>query len=362
MRFRIPLLTATIRQRKHVMHQDSQGGMIMAYRERIGCAAVFLASMLLYACGGGGGGGGGGSSVNQGVFLDSAVEGLRFETETQEGFTNSEGMFRYRDGETVSFHIGGILLGSSTGAPVLTPINLVPGANSVDHPHVTNIIRFLQTLDEDATPDNGIRIPSSVFEALLDQDLDFDREIAEFENDSEVVGLISNLSETYLGGARVLVAAVAAQTHLAQTLARLEDDGGSGEAEGSLAIAGADTVTIGTTFTPSGPVFPFFSGTISSIQWNEARPDFTAIGIGAAFFPGTDPYGLTLDWQSQNAGNRSYGLSCNPINSSLPEGDDVNCSRMVADFDNKLIHFNGIVLEPRGAIGSPISLTGTLGY
>ena len=71
---------------------------------------VFLAvSLIMAACSGGGGGGGsnGGApavpGTNTGVFLDSAVEGLDYRTATQTGVTGAGGIFRYAEGETVTF-------------------------------------------------------------------------------------------------------------------------------------------------------------------------------------------------------------------------------------------------------------------
>jgi hypothetical protein len=99
------------------------------------------------------------TKILSGMFIDSAVEGLRFETPTQSGFTDANGIFKYINGEAVSFFIGDIMLGTSPGITRLTPMNLVPGDSS--NPQVINILRFVQSLDEDNNPDNGIRITDS---------------------------------------------------------------------------------------------------------------------------------------------------------------------------------------------------------
>ncbi|ARN72650.1 hypothetical protein BST96_00085 [Oceanicoccus sagamiensis] len=79
---------------------------------RINNLACILIITMLQACGGSGGGS---SSkppvpeepvVSTGVFLDSPVAGLYFETETQAGTTNDAGEFTYIEGETVAFSLG----------------------------------------------------------------------------------------------------------------------------------------------------------------------------------------------------------------------------------------------------------------
>jgi hypothetical protein len=52
----------------------------------------------------------------------------------------------------VTFSIGGITLGSAVGQPQLTPIDLVPGAIDATDQQVTNILRFVQSLDADSDP------------------------------------------------------------------------------------------------------------------------------------------------------------------------------------------------------------------
>jgi len=43
----------------------------------------------------------------QGIFLDSPVQGLEYQTRTQSGITNEKGEFNYLEGETVTFLVGG---------------------------------------------------------------------------------------------------------------------------------------------------------------------------------------------------------------------------------------------------------------
>lgn len=315
----------------------------------------FSITIILVACGGGGGGGSG-SAVSQGVFLDSAVEGLRYETGTREGMTDAQGTFQYLSDETVSFYVGDVLLGSATGAPVLTPVDLVSGASNFTHTGVTNIARFLQTLDNDGDPFNGIRILPAVFAALLDQDIDFDRGIDEFENDPAIGDLIEAITGGHLGGPRPLVSVVSAQAHLAQTLAQAGV--GSGSGSGPLTIAGDPS--IGNSFTPDGQIFPVSLGPLTSIQMNsQPRPDNSVIGMGISFNPGNTPFNVSLVWQHLTQGTRFFGLSCEGgIDTTYVVGD---CSGVAGDFEARQITFSNVVLHPTGP-GNVITLNGTLQY
>ena len=115
-------------------------------------------------------GGAGSGAEMTGTFL--AVEGLGYRTPSFSGLTDGSGTFRYRDGETVEFFLGGVALGEAIGAAELTPFDLAGAAPVTeeaelrtaleDHQRVdaldlvSNIMLLLLTLDRDQDPDNGI--------------------------------------------------------------------------------------------------------------------------------------------------------------------------------------------------------------
>ena len=118
----------------------------------------------LCACGGSGGSSSQSTSSNNktGTFIDSPVMGLSYSSPSHSGLTNSAGEFTYTEGETVSFSLGGIALGSSIASEVVTPLDLL-GAESIDDAissglfdQLINMLVFLQSLDRDHNPDNGI--------------------------------------------------------------------------------------------------------------------------------------------------------------------------------------------------------------
>lgn len=133
----------------------------------------------------------GGSSSSQeaskGVYQDAGVvSGLQYKTPTQSGVTDQNGNFRYLPGEMVEFSVSNIPIGQALGAPTVTTFDLVgstPAVSSLGIPlnnpmyrafqHAVNISLFLQTLDDDANPANGISIPAAVNQVAASAPIDF---------------------------------------------------------------------------------------------------------------------------------------------------------------------------------------------
>ena len=91
-------------------------------------------------------GGGSGSTPLTGVFLDSPVDGLGYETDTIQSVTGPGGVFSYHRGESIRFFIGDIELGVTEAMPIITPIDCVAGAIDETDPMVTNMLIFLQSI------------------------------------------------------------------------------------------------------------------------------------------------------------------------------------------------------------------------
>jgi len=154
------------------------------------------------------------ATLNTGIFIDSPVANLSYQTETQSGTTNSNGEFTYQDGETITFSIGALEFPVVTAADIITPITLA-GSTSVTDQKATNIARLLQSLDQDGNPDNGIAIPTN--SANIASSVNFDLDSTSFENNSAVINLIANSGSSNT----TLVAATAAQEHVTSTLDNL---------------------------------------------------------------------------------------------------------------------------------------------
>jgi YD repeat-containing protein len=105
-------------------------------------------SILLAACGGGGGGG---SSTppppaeSTGVFQAGKIQGVSWRTPTRSGTTNAAGAFKYLPGETVTFSIGGIELGSTAGAPQISLFTLAGATPPASELALRREISHMQT-------------------------------------------------------------------------------------------------------------------------------------------------------------------------------------------------------------------------
>lgn len=183
---------------------------------------------LLSGCGGGGNGSdiaGEGekdqfaaatAQLERGVFLDSPVQGLQFRTETQQGVTSAEGGFVYLSGESVVFSVGGMEFEEVPAQATMTPMELAK-TDDIESPEVVNILRLLQTIDEDNNPDNGIVIPQAARDNVLAPSFSFGGSV-----DMDTV--ISNaITQTY-GEEREIVDSEAAVDHLIDTLTERAGD------------------------------------------------------------------------------------------------------------------------------------------
>lgn len=116
-----------------------------------------------------------------GVFLDSAVEGAEYVAGTAaRATTGTKGEFACLEGDTVSFALGGISLGTAACSATITPLQLAGGTDIKDI-KVINRLLALQLLDEDGDPSNGIAITPGIRTALAGKNLDFTGAPATFD-------------------------------------------------------------------------------------------------------------------------------------------------------------------------------------
>ncbi len=130
-----------------------------------------------------------------GTFVDSAVEGLEYVagsgTKTS---TDANGRYTCKSGETVTFSLGGVTLGSASCGSMITPLQLA-GVTDVKNDKVMNRLLALQLLDEDNNPANGIRLSAEVKAALATRTLDFGATAAAF--DTAFAALLATLPPAY---------------------------------------------------------------------------------------------------------------------------------------------------------------------
>jgi len=154
------------------------------------------------------------STVYSGVFLDSAVEGLSFLTDTEQGLTSDTGEFKYQGNENITFSIGDINFPSVAGAAYLTPLDLF-NTQDFNTLSVVNMLRLLQSLDVDGDASNGISISTTAHELAKGLNVDFSAD----DFDIKVASLVE------MSGAvnQQLITAEMAVYHFQQTLTDLNN-------------------------------------------------------------------------------------------------------------------------------------------
>jgi len=165
------------------------------------------------APGGGGGGGGGTPSAS---FIDCWVGGLEYTTSSTppvEGLTGNGGIFSSPLGETVTFKVGDIVLGSGVSGPCMNPIEITNSTDIFEY-RPTNIARFIQTIDDDDDLTTGINIIEAVRTAAAGKSLNFNQHPDAFAADSDVQQVVSDLTSVTAADTRTLVATDAARAHL----------------------------------------------------------------------------------------------------------------------------------------------------
>lgn len=94
-----------------------------------------------------------------GALLDSAVHGAAYTSGACPNgcITNENGEFVYHEGDTVTFRIGDLTIGSAGGKAKLF-LNDLTGETNLLGQKAVNLARLLQSLDNDGTPSNGIDV------------------------------------------------------------------------------------------------------------------------------------------------------------------------------------------------------------
>ena len=289
---------------------------------KIVCCSLFL---FLTACGGSS------STASVGTFTDAGlVSGLQYQTATQSGVTDADGRFNYLPGETVTFKTGNIVLGQAVAGSALNTFSLVgiaPPLTSLGVINKTpngklfrkaiNISVFLQTLDADANPQNGIAIPSQAIDLAANTTLNFNQQLDEFSSSFALRQYIVRSRAAGLwGGSRAIVL--------------------SGYATNKLYAGLKITPTL---FATSRSESFIGSGAINEI--NTITYDYNGNLIELKSFNGSDVL--------QSRYTYTYDSNGNQIESKWFDGNDVMESRYTSTYDS-----NGNEIESKSFNGSDV--------
>ena len=158
--------------------------------KKILALSLFASALFFHGCGGGGGGGSSSSSSTTMVtktLVDSHISGVSYSCGNTNSTTSEQGEFTCPLNSTVSFKIGGITLGSlsitSSSPSIITPSIIFDQENSeTPNENVIKFLRFVQSLDEDNNPSNGIKITSSIRNNLSEEKNLTNIDTSELEN------------------------------------------------------------------------------------------------------------------------------------------------------------------------------------
>jgi len=162
---------------------------------RLGLLLGTLLSLSLNACGSGDDAPAPAPAPQTGTFIDSPVAGLNVVgTVTSASTTDASGRFSYQAGETLTFSIGSVPLGSATAVATLTPLSITAGATAASDRRVTNKLILLQTLDADGDLNNGIQLTEAIRTAVSGHTpaLNFDQPSTDFR--TSLTTLMSTLN------------------------------------------------------------------------------------------------------------------------------------------------------------------------
>ena len=120
--------------------------------------AISIAAVMFIGCGGSSGSSSEETTVTQGEFIDAPVKGAIFKSPSYNGITDENGKYICKDNETIAFYAGGTKLGEVLCHNLTTPLSLAHGNSEI----AKNIAYFIQNLDEDQNPDDGITLPTDL--------------------------------------------------------------------------------------------------------------------------------------------------------------------------------------------------------
>lgn len=117
------------------------------------------------------------SNTKTGVLTDGPVSGVTYTINGIAKITNAQGEFEYQEGDSVTFSLGQIVLGTVNAAERITPLELAD-----DEQSRLNLLMFLQSLDQNNDHSDGIQITETIISAFNNTQIDFSKSSTDFSN------------------------------------------------------------------------------------------------------------------------------------------------------------------------------------
>ncbi|MBP0624075.1 esterase-like activity of phytase family protein, partial [Cupriavidus consociatus] len=217
--------------------------------------------------------------------LDSAVEGVQYAATPSglAGRAGTDGRFDCKQGDKVTFNVGGIALGTADCKADITPVDLA-GTTSLDDVKLQNRLVFLQALDDDDNPANGIRIVTAVANAFAGKSLDFSAAAEAFDTALQAMMPADQADASgaaYSARAFGATRRAAALEHFESTLAT--DLGQSSTTRISQASAGGEVQITKYVLNAPDSLYIPYEGSNEAARKEFAKGFFPAIGSGLVF-------------------------------------------------------------------------------
>lgn len=191
-------------------------------------------------------------TVGTGIFR-TRVQGMSYVSGSQSGTIGADGKFTYQVGQQITFMVGNTTIGTATPGPLLFPVDLVPGGTGTNRA-VLNIDRFLQALDHDANPTNGILIDAAVLTLAAGWGaVNFDVDEATFNTNTSAI--ISAAHAADPSTPATMPTAIASTAHIKKVFQCAYSGGFIGEYAGNT--ANDDHGRFGATVKPDGAIEVF---------------------------------------------------------------------------------------------------------
>ncbi|MBE9526641.1 MAG: hypothetical protein IME94_06665, partial [Proteobacteria bacterium] len=146
---------------------------------------------------------GGDSETMTAVLIDGVVEGVEYSTSSGlHGFTDENGGYSFHEGDTITFNVGGVELGSVTAEEAMAGQTFLQDIADVDRSdmndeHLENMATFLQSIDSDSS--DNILITAETRDALANVTLDLNT-----ASEAAVQELVESIGGVYVDEAAAM--------------------------------------------------------------------------------------------------------------------------------------------------------------